>query len=242
MPPTAPKDPELLTEHARRALSNTIARIHMDETGVVRGITVGPKLEVALLGLFSPRAGPSAGNHSSRRTASVLAAARARSGASNATMVEGRPLPLLTPPSLRVGLQVAWSKPVLPNLPVVSLAELPPYVRSSAPSRHGSSGNETSEIGARKALLRLRTRLRNGRRSPKRCVAVNRERQGWRRHVDCCSPHRNRGRGARRSRAAHRRNRVGRHASSSLRRASHEQLVDVERCERASERRRARDR
>jgi flagellar biosynthesis protein FlhA len=50
------KDPEVLTEHARRSLTNTIARLHMDETGTVRGITVGPKLEMSLLGLFSPRA------------------------------------------------------------------------------------------------------------------------------------------------------------------------------------------
>ena len=50
------KDPELLTEHARRALTNTIARLYMDEGGVVRGITMGPKLEMSLLGLFSPRA------------------------------------------------------------------------------------------------------------------------------------------------------------------------------------------
>src|SRR4029077_13546355 len=49
------KDPEVLTEHARRALTNTIARLHMDEGGVVRGITMGPKLEMSLLGLFSPR-------------------------------------------------------------------------------------------------------------------------------------------------------------------------------------------
>jgi len=35
----------VLTEHARRALMNTIARSHMDETGVVRGITLGTKLE-----------------------------------------------------------------------------------------------------------------------------------------------------------------------------------------------------
>src|SRR6059058_1384917 len=48
------KDPEALTEHARRALTNTIARLYMDESGTVRGITVGQKLEMALLGLFSP--------------------------------------------------------------------------------------------------------------------------------------------------------------------------------------------
>ena len=53
------KDPEVLTEHARRALTNTIARLHMDESGVVRGITIGPKLEMSLLGLFSPRANQS---------------------------------------------------------------------------------------------------------------------------------------------------------------------------------------
>jgi flagellar biosynthesis protein FlhA len=50
---------------------------------------------------------------------------------SSINMVEGRPLPLLAPPSLRVGLR-RLVEPVLPNLPVVSLAELPPYVKLSA--------------------------------------------------------------------------------------------------------------
>jgi flagellar biosynthesis protein FlhA len=38
---------------------------------------------------------------------------------------------LLTQPSLRVGVR-RLVEPVLPNLPVVSLAELPPYVRLSS--------------------------------------------------------------------------------------------------------------
>src|SRR5205085_1008846 len=50
------KDPEALTEHARRSLANSIARLHMDDQGIVRGIAVGPRLEMALTNLFSPRA------------------------------------------------------------------------------------------------------------------------------------------------------------------------------------------
>ena len=38
--------------------------------------------------------------------------------------VDGRPLPLITPPSLRVGVR-RLIEPVLPSLPVVSLGELP---------------------------------------------------------------------------------------------------------------------
>ena len=48
-----------------------------------------------------------------------------------ANTVEGRPVPLLAPPSLRVGLR-RLIEPVLPNLPIISLAELPPYVRLSS--------------------------------------------------------------------------------------------------------------
>ncbi len=122
------KDPELLTEHARRALSNTIARLFMDETGTVRGITVGPKLEMSLLSLFSPRA-QAGGNV---LTPDALGAMlRELDHTSSTNMVEGRPLPLLAPPSLRVGLR-RLVEPVLPNLPVVSLAELPSYVKLSA--------------------------------------------------------------------------------------------------------------
>jgi flagellar biosynthesis protein FlhA len=123
------KDPELLTEHARRALTNTIARIHMDETGVVRGITIGPKLEVSLLGLFSPRPNQ---NPSALLTPDSLGALlRDLDNMATTLATDGRPVPLLTPPSLRVGVR-RLVEPVLPNLPVVSLAELPPFVRLSS--------------------------------------------------------------------------------------------------------------
>jgi flagellar biosynthesis protein FlhA len=123
------KDPEALTEHARRALTNTIARLHMDDNGIVRGITVGPRLEMSLLGLFSPRAGQTAA--AMLTPDSLGALLRDLDQMASATMMEGRPVPLLAPPSLRVGLR-RLIEPVLPNLPVVSLAELPAYVKLSA--------------------------------------------------------------------------------------------------------------
>jgi len=45
--------------------------------------------------------------------------------------VDGRPLPLITPPSLRVGVR-RLIEPVLPSLPVVSLAELPSSITLSS--------------------------------------------------------------------------------------------------------------
>ena len=120
------KDPEILTEHARRALTNVIARLYMDEGGAVRGITLGPRLESSLLALFSPRSNPQPGNHLTPDTLANLLRdldAMASGGASS-----GRPIPLLTSPNLRVGVR-RLVEPVLPHLPVVSLAELPSYVK-----------------------------------------------------------------------------------------------------------------
>src|SRR6185503_15911223 len=37
------KDPEALTEHVRRSLANVIARMYSDDTGAVRGLTLGPR-------------------------------------------------------------------------------------------------------------------------------------------------------------------------------------------------------
>ncbi len=123
------KDPEALTEHARRALTNTIARLYMDESGAVRGITMGQKLEAALLGLFSPRAGQTAATLLTPDTLGALL--RELDQVATANTIEGRPVPLLAPPSLRVGLR-RLIEPVLPSLPIISLAELPAYVRLSS--------------------------------------------------------------------------------------------------------------
>jgi flagellar biosynthesis protein FlhA len=120
------KDPEILTEHVRRAMTNAIARLYASEDGSVRGVTVGPRLEGALMGLFSPRS-PNAGTQllNPDLLASLL---RELNAVATAHATEGRPAPLITPPSLRVGIR-KLVEPVLPNLPVVSLAELPPSIK-----------------------------------------------------------------------------------------------------------------
>src|SRR5690606_37460042 len=97
------KDPEALTEHVRRALSNVIARLHLDATGGIRGITMGAKLEAALTTLFSPR-GPQ--NVANLLTPDSLSASlRELAKLSQTHTSEGRPLPLITPPQLRVGVR-----------------------------------------------------------------------------------------------------------------------------------------
>jgi flagellar biosynthesis protein FlhA len=120
------KDPEILTEHVRRAMTNAIARLYASEDGSVRGVTVGPRLEAALMGLFSPRS-PNAGTQllNPDTLASLL---RELNAVATAHSTDGRPAPLITPPSLRVGIR-KLVEPVLPSLPVVSLAELPPSIK-----------------------------------------------------------------------------------------------------------------
>ncbi|MCU0626523.1 MAG: flagellar biosynthesis protein FlhA [Gemmatimonadaceae bacterium] len=123
------RDPEQLGEIARRALATTISRLFLDATGSVRGITIGPRLEAALTGLFTPR-GTAQGSALLNpdalamllRDLNTLAAQHA---------VDGRPLPLITPPTLRTGVR-RLIEPVLPGIPVISLAELPPSVNLTA--------------------------------------------------------------------------------------------------------------
>jgi flagellar biosynthesis protein FlhA len=119
------KDPEALTEHARRALSHVIARMHLDESGGIRAVTIGPRLEAALMGLFSPRIGQQATGLLDPDTLAGLLRELGR--LANVHSTEGRPAPLVTPPALRVGIR-RLIEPVLPNVPVLSLAELPPQI------------------------------------------------------------------------------------------------------------------
>lgn len=114
------KDPEVLTEHVRRALAKTIAERFIDERGSVRGITVGPRLEVALMGLFSPRG----------TATDALAPERLSTAIQNLDRMTRNhgvhTVPVITPPSLRVGVRKLL-EPVLPHVPVISLAELPSH-------------------------------------------------------------------------------------------------------------------
>jgi flagellar biosynthesis protein FlhA len=121
------KDPEALTENVRRSLTNVIARLYAEPDGSVRGITIGPKLEQSLTGLFSPRAGQQQQGLQLLNPDSLAALLRDLNNMSSAHAVEGRPVPLVASPSLRVGVR-RLIEPVLPSLPVISLAELPPSV------------------------------------------------------------------------------------------------------------------
>ena len=123
------RDPEALAELARRALGNTIARQHMDTSGAVRGVTVGSKLEGALVGLFSPRPGMSTNALMAPDTlGNVL---RDLNTLASAHAVDGRFAPLIVPPTLRVGVR-RLVEPVMPQLPVISLSELPSNVTLSS--------------------------------------------------------------------------------------------------------------
>ncbi len=123
------KDPEALTEVVRKSLTNVIARLFADQSGVVRGITIGAKLESALMGLFSPRA--SVAGAPMLTPDSLAAMLRDLNHLATTYAIDGRPLPLITPPSLRIGVR-RLIEPVLPSLPVVSLAELPPAITLSS--------------------------------------------------------------------------------------------------------------
>jgi flagellar biosynthesis protein FlhA len=123
------KDPEALTEAVRRTLTNVIARLHSDASGTVRGVTIGPRLESALVALFNPR--QAIGNAPLLTPDSLAQLLRDLGNLTLIHAIDGRPIPLITPPSLRVGVR-RLLEPVLPALPVISLAELPPAVNLSS--------------------------------------------------------------------------------------------------------------
>jgi len=116
------QDPEALTEHARRALSNVIGETYVGRDGAIRGITIGPTLEAALMGLFSPRATHPPTEMLNPDTLTSLLGKL--DDLTRAYSDDGRPIPIITPPGLRVGVR-RLIEPVLPGVPVVSLAELP---------------------------------------------------------------------------------------------------------------------
>jgi len=117
------KDPEALTEHVRRALGSVLLQMLTGGQNVpVEALTIGPRLEVALMQLFSPRRGEG------QRTIEPEDLTRALQDLGRLVQAhrrEGLVPPLVTPPALRVGVR-RLVEPVLPRLPVISLAELPP--------------------------------------------------------------------------------------------------------------------
>lgn len=118
------KDPEALTETVRRQLSSTIVQLHEDTDGAIRGITLGPRLEMLLMALFSPRSG-SDGQARPPQPDEISDALRELHELVAANQRDGQPCPLITPPTLRVGVR-RLVEPILPAVPVISLGELPP--------------------------------------------------------------------------------------------------------------------
>ena len=115
------KDPEALTEQVRRTLSTVLVQLFDDGDGSIRGITMGPRLEAALMGLFSPR--PTRDGRA-LEPEDLTGALRQLNDLVNYHKRDGQMRPLITPPSLRVGVR-RLVEPVMPNLPVLSLGELP---------------------------------------------------------------------------------------------------------------------
>ena len=122
----ASRDPEVLTEQVRRALATVIAQLVADPDGMVRGITLGPRLETALMQLFAPTSkgdesgpplGPEQLSNLLRQLTDLVTRARR----------DQRGRILITPPGLRVGVR-RLVEPILPDLPVISLGELPPTI------------------------------------------------------------------------------------------------------------------
>jgi flagellar biosynthesis protein FlhA len=115
------KDPEALGEHVRRSLSSILVHMLGGDRGPVRAITVGPRLEVALMQLFSPRAREGVRTLDAEELTGAL---QSLSRIAASAKRDGQFPPLVTPPGLRVGIR-RLVEPILPRLPVISLGELP---------------------------------------------------------------------------------------------------------------------
>jgi flagellar biosynthesis protein FlhA len=115
------KDPEQLTEYVRRSMSTVIVQMLGGEGQPVRAVTVGPRLELALMQLFSPRARELGKSLEPEELTHVL---QSLHRIANENQQDGQYPPLVTPPGLRLGIR-RLVEPILPRLPVISLAELP---------------------------------------------------------------------------------------------------------------------
>ncbi len=116
------KDPEALTEQVRRTLSSVLVQLYDDGDGSISGITMGPRLEAALMSLFSPR--PTREGQRALDPEDLTAALRQLNDLMAMHKRDGQLRPLITPPTLRVGVR-RLVEPVMPNVPVLSLGELP---------------------------------------------------------------------------------------------------------------------
>ncbi len=116
------KDPEALTEQVRRSLASVLVQLFDDGDGAISGITIGPRLEAALMSIFSPR--PMREGQRQVEPDDLTAALRQLHELMGQWRRDGQLRPLITPPSLRIGVR-RLVEPVMPHVPVLSLGELP---------------------------------------------------------------------------------------------------------------------
>ncbi|MDZ7630604.1 MAG: FHIPEP family type III secretion protein [Gemmatimonadaceae bacterium] len=111
-----PRIPSVLTEGVRRALTNSISRLFADTTGTCAASPWAHDSKRSLMGLFCPRR--HAAGHVAAHARYLATLLRELNHIVTTHAVDGRPLPLITPPSLRVGVR-RLIEPVLPNCAVV---------------------------------------------------------------------------------------------------------------------------
>ncbi|MGH7740969.1 MAG: flagellar biosynthesis protein FlhA [Candidatus Eiseniibacteriota bacterium] len=116
------KDAEALTEHVRRSLASVIASMLAEPGKPIRAITVGPRLEVALMQFFSPRSRDGQPQLEPEELTGLL---HELNRMTLQDRRDGQLPPLITPPGLRIGIR-RLVEPILPRLPVIALSELPP--------------------------------------------------------------------------------------------------------------------
>ena len=96
------KDPELMTEHVRRALSMVIAQMLKGSDEAIGALAVGPRLEVALMQTFSPNTKDGGrGLEPGQLTRALDGLGRLLAESKR----DGAMPPLVTPPALRVGIR-----------------------------------------------------------------------------------------------------------------------------------------
>lgn len=116
------KDPIVLTEYVRQALSKQISRLLENEEGEIHGIQIGPRMEALVIRLFSsqPQIDPDQVARQMRQLQSLVETKQKEQRLD-------RPPPLFTSSSVRPYVR-KLIEPVLPQLPVVAVDEIPSQV------------------------------------------------------------------------------------------------------------------
>ncbi len=125
------KDPDLLTEYVRNALSRTLSKPYYDENGTIRAITLDPEVEQTLTNILKQLRGSaeSVGENSNLPIPPEVFRNLCDSLSSEAEKMtlEGRPPLVLCSPTVRPYFKKLID-PILPGLAVLSYNEIPPNV------------------------------------------------------------------------------------------------------------------